>query len=107
MVNEVLAEWNLKPVCFGKPACLSAFVCIGQRSDVLCYGRRCVWAGILSRRSFRGTTAFYFAQFWDWRAKGGARAIDITGFRCDGEGITVVMREFIRVLETRKWLRRG
>jgi hypothetical protein len=32
---------------------------------------------LLSRRSFRGTTAFYFAQVSNWRVKGGAKA---TGF---------------------------
>ena len=63
-----------------------AFACIGQRSDVLCFSRRCVLDGILSRRSFHGTTAFYFALVSSWRVKGGAKAIDITGFRCDGEG---------------------
>jgi hypothetical protein len=28
MVNEVLVEWNLKPVCFGIAGLLVAFVCI-------------------------------------------------------------------------------
>ncbi len=55
-------EWNPEPVCFGIAGLPVAFVCIGQRSDVLYCGRRCVWLGILSRRSFRGMTAFYFAR---------------------------------------------
>jgi hypothetical protein len=29
-VNGVLAEWNLKPVCFGKPACQSLLPVLGK-----------------------------------------------------------------------------
>ena len=42
-------------------------------------------AGILSRRSFHGTTAFYFALVSNWRVKGGAKTADIGCFRCNGE----------------------
>ena len=86
MVDGVLVEWNPEPVCFGIAGLLVAFVCIGQRSDVLCYGRRYVWLGILSRRSFCGTTAFYFALVSNWRVKGGVKATGVAGFGCDGEG---------------------
>jgi hypothetical protein len=33
-----------------------------------------------SRRSFRGTTAFYFALVSNWRAKGGAKTTRFAGF---------------------------
>jgi len=45
----------------------------------------------MSRRSFRGTTAFYFARM-DSRLrgidsrKGGVKATGVAGFGCDGEG---------------------
>jgi len=62
---------------------LVAFVCIWA---TVCCGRRCVLTGILSRRSFRGTTAFYFARFWNWRVKGGVKAAGVADLGCDGEG---------------------
>jgi hypothetical protein len=67
-------------------ACQLPLFVSGQCFDILYRGRRCVLDGILSRRSFRGTTAFYFAHFWNWRVKGGVKATEIAGFGCDGEG---------------------